>query len=84
MSRYRRISWCPILAGCLLLSAGWGVASPDDILNQELNRRQALAKPLEAALSSSVALAQQGNLLEAYILGGNNPKKAFRVRCAIR
>ncbi|NDE85300.1 MAG: hypothetical protein EB056_04645, partial [Verrucomicrobia bacterium] len=73
MSGYQRIFWRPILVGCLLLSAGWGIASSEDVLNQELNRRQSLAKPLEVALNSSVTLAQQGNLLEAY----NSLEKAY-------
>ncbi|NCW26841.1 MAG: hypothetical protein EBV83_00840 [Verrucomicrobia bacterium] len=73
MNRYRRIILCPILLVCLLFPTGWGLASSDDVLNQELNRRQTLAKPLEDALSSSIALAQQGNLLEAY----NNLEKAY-------
>jgi len=35
-------------------------------MNQELKKRIVLAKPLEEALQASVALAQQGNFLEAY------------------
>jgi len=41
-------------------------ASSEEILNQELQRRQVLAKPLDEALKNSNVLAQQGNLLEAY------------------
>jgi len=45
-------------------SSGW--ASSEQILNQELQRRMLLAKPLEEALRNSIQLAQQGNVLEAY------------------
>ena len=48
-------------------------ASSEEILNQELQRRQVLAKPLDEALRNSNLLAQQGNLLEAY----NNLEKAY-------
>ena len=48
-------------------------ASSEEILNQELQRRQVLAKPLDEALKNSNILAQQGNLLEAY----NTLEKAY-------
>ena len=50
-------------------------ASSEEILNQELQRRQVLAKPLDEALKNSILLAQQGNLLEAY----NTLEKAYSV-----
>lgn len=43
-----------------------GQSSSEDVLNQELQRRMLLAKPLEEALKNSALLAQQGNFLEAY------------------
>ena len=48
-------------------------ASSEEILSQELERRQVLAKPLDEALRNSNLLAQQGNLLEAY----NTLEKAY-------
>jgi len=63
----------------ILLGLGifWGSpilrASSEEILNQELQRRQVLAKPLDEALKNSNILAQQGNLLEAY----NTLEKAY-------
>lgn len=42
------------------------LSSPQDVMNQELKKRMVLAKPLEEALQASIALAQQGNFLEAY------------------
>ena len=50
---------------CLYLSQSQLCASSEEILNQEVQRRHTLAKPLEDALNSSVVMAQQGNLLEA-------------------
>jgi general secretion pathway protein D len=59
------------------LGVFWGSpflrASSEEILNQELQRRQVLAKPLDEALKNSNILAQQGNLLEAY----NTLEKAY-------
>mgnify|MGYP006272192141 CR=1 FL=1 len=42
-----------------------GSASSEDVLNQELQRRKTLAKPLEDALQASDKFASQGNLAEA-------------------
>ena len=42
---------------------GWGAA--DEMINKELQRRQALANPLEEALKSTDQLAKQGNFQEA-------------------
>lgn len=60
--------------GALVVSVlGWALISPEarpsseEILNQELQRRMNLAKPLEEAVKSSQALAQQGNLEEAFV-----------------
>lgn len=48
-------------------------ASSEDILGQELQRRQTLAKPLEEAFKNSTLLSQSGNILEAC----NSLEKAY-------
>ena len=70
-----------VLKTCTVIFLGLGIfwgssflwASSEEILNQELQRRQVLAKPLDEALKNSNILAQQGNLLEAY----NTLEKAY-------
>lgn len=54
-----------VLGLCVCTSVGR--SSSEDVLNQELQRRMLLAKPLEEALQNSALLAQQSNFLEAYV-----------------